>query len=232
MYKSTNMSDEGTGSTSSDENRDTKILAELSDFCEIKKFLSNIPKESRKSLVDTQINGSSALYKACFNNDIVLAKFLLEECKADTENTGIYVNDEDNFNHHLVPPIWSAAISNKLDIVRLLVEHGAKVNGCSDSGSTAVRAACFSNHIEMVKFLVENGADINIPNSCRSTCLMNSVESPELCEFLLEKGPNINAVDNNKFTPFMYAFANGEDVAKIFNDNMMASTSDVTNLED
>ena len=45
--------------------------------------------------------------------------------------------------------------------------------------------------------LAENGADIHKPNINGGTCLINSVQSTELCGFLIEKGASANAQDNS-----------------------------------
>ena len=49
----------------------------------------------------------------------------------------------------------------------------------------------------MVKVLVEHGADINMANVNGGTCLINSVQSPELCKYLIERGTSVNAQDNS-----------------------------------
>ncbi len=48
-----------------------------------------------------------------------------------------------------------------------------------------------------MKYLVENGADIHKPNINGGTCLINSVQSVELCRFLIEKNADVNAQDNS-----------------------------------
>lgn len=51
------------------------------------------------------------------------------------------------------------------------------------------------SHIEIVKFLVENGADIRKANQNGGTCLINSVQSTDLCSYLISKGIDVNAKD-------------------------------------
>ena len=50
---------------------------------------------------------------------------------------------------------------------------------------------------QVVKYLVENGADIRKPNINGGTCLINSVQSVDLCKFLIEKNADVNAQDNS-----------------------------------
>ena len=92
-------------------------------------------------------------------------------------------------------PLWLAAVSGQLEIVKILIQNGANINSVSNSGSTPVRSACFMSHLEIVKLLVENKADIQMTSNFGGTCLINSVQSAELCKFLLEKGASVNNQD-------------------------------------
>lgn len=75
-------------------------------------------------------------------------------------------------------------------------------------GSTPVRSACFMSHIEIVKFLVENGADIRKANQNGGTCLINSVQSTDLCSYLISKGIDVNAKDIQYKTGKLHAMHN------------------------
>lgn len=122
--------------------------------------------------------------------------------------SGVYEVAEDQSRHE-VSPLWCAAVANKLDVVKTLVEHGANVNMPSDTNSTPVRSACFMTNIAVIKYLVDHGADIHKPNVNGGTCLINSIQSAELCNFLLSKGADVNAVDNSKNTALQYAIREG-----------------------
>lgn len=56
------------------------------------------------------------------------------------------------------PPLWCAAAAGHLEIVKLLICHGAKVNSTTRTNSTPLRAACFDGHLEIVKYLVAHKA--------------------------------------------------------------------------
>ncbi len=75
----------------------------------------------------------------------------------------------------------------------------------SDTGSTPVRSACFMTHLEIVQFLVESGANILRANYNGGTCLINSVQSVPLCEYLLQHGAAVNALDIQQKTALHYA---------------------------
>lgn len=89
--------------------------------------------------------------------------------------------------------------------MEILLECGADIDAVSDTGSTPVRSACFMTHFEIVKYLVEHGADINRPNYNGGTCLINSVQSAPLCEFLVQNGAQVNARDIQNKTALHYA---------------------------
>ena len=68
-----------------------------------------------------------------------------------------------------------------------------------------MRSACFMTHLDIVKYLVENGANILKPNYNGGTCLINSVQSVPLCEYLLKNGADVNAQDIQMKTALHYA---------------------------
>jgi ankyrin repeat protein len=101
---------------------------------------------------------------ACKRGNPEIVEYLIEVCGADVEQKGTYEVVDDKTSHR-VSPLWCAAVSGRLNIVKSLVKHGANVNTVSDTGSTPVRSACFMTHFEIVQYLVEQaGADIQLPN--------------------------------------------------------------------
>lgn len=60
-------------------------------------------------------------------------------------------------------------------------------------------------HLDIVQYLVDHGADIQKGNYNGGTCLINSVQSVELCVYLLNKGAEVNAKDIQYKTALHYA---------------------------
>lgn len=149
----------------------------------------------------------------CFSM-ITQIHFLFVQVKGNVNNkiyvfvAGIYEVSEDNSTHD-VTPLWVAAVANKLDVVKSLVEHGADVNSPSDTDSTPVRSACYMTNISVIKYLTAHGANLHKPNANGGSCLINAVQSSELCQFLIDQGVDINAVDNSGNLALHYAIREG-----------------------
>lgn len=151
----------------------------------------SLPKDARKDIVSRTREGCAPLFVVCKRGNLEIAEFLVNICGADIEQRGLFENPEDQ-TVHLVTPLWCSSVSGKLPIVMYLVRVGADINAVSDSGSTSVRSSCFMTNMEIVEFLVENGADIKKPNYNGGTCLINSVQSVQLCSYLISKAADVN----------------------------------------
>ncbi|XP_075238445.1 ankyrin repeat protein mann-cup isoform X1 [Lycorma delicatula] len=158
----------------------------------------------RRDIVCRVKDGCAPLFIACKRGHVEIVEYLIVTCNADIEQRGLYEVPDDRSVHH-VTPLWCAAVSGKLPVIRCLVQHGADVNAVSDSGSTPVRSACFMTHLDIVSYLVECGADILKTNYNGGTCLINSVQSVQLCVYLLEHGASVNARDIQNKTALHYA---------------------------
>lgn len=81
-----------------------------------------------------------------------------------------------------------------LNVVKILVRAGAKVNHTTRTNSTPVRAACFDGRLDIVKYLTDHSADIHITNKYNNTCLMIAAYKGHLdvVNFLLELKANPN----------------------------------------
>ncbi|XP_052098148.1 protein fem-1 homolog C-like [Mytilus californianus] len=181
----------------------------------LKVTLRKFSKQQRTTIVNHKINGSAALFISSLKGRVHIVNYLLDDCGADKELKGIYEVELDHSRHE-VSPLWCSAVANKLEVVKALVEHGADINSPSDTQSTPVRSACFMTNISIVKILVEHGANIHKPNINGGTCLINSVQSEELCVFLLSKGVDVNAKDNSGNLALHYAIREGRlDTVKV-----------------
>ncbi|XP_026827953.1 protein fem-1 homolog A isoform X2 [Ooceraea biroi] len=166
--------------------------------------LEKYKQEERKEIVSRMKDGCAPLFIACKRGHVDIVEYLIQTCDADIEQRGKYEVPDDR-SVHCVTPLWCAAVSGNLEVIKCLISHGADINAVSDSGSTPVRSACFMTHMDIVSYLVEKGADILKANYNGGTCLINSVQSVELCTFLLEHGADVNATDIQNKTALHYA---------------------------
>lgn len=94
-----------------------------------------------------------------------------------------------------------------MNVIKLLVKHGADVNHKTDTDSTPLRAACFDGRLDIVQYLVNHKADVNLPNAYNNTCLMISSYKGhmDVVEYLLQNGAQPNDQANCKATALHYA---------------------------
>ncbi|XP_022906707.1 ankyrin repeat domain-containing protein 17 isoform X2 [Onthophagus taurus] len=141
-----------------------------------------------RSVHETSEEGESLLSLACSAGYYELAQVLL----------AMHANVEDRGIKGECTPLMEAASAGHLDIVRLLVVHGADVNAQSTSGNTPLMYGCAGGHQDVVKFLLENGANVEDHNENGHTPLMEAASAGHvgLAKILLEHGAGINTHSN------------------------------------
>lgn len=149
-------------------------------------------------------DGCAPLFISCKRGNVEISEYLITICDADVEQKGMFEVPVDR-SVHCVTPLWCAAVSGKLPVVKCLIRLGSCINSLSDTGSTPVRSACYMTNMDIVHYLVEHGADIKKPNYNGGTCLINSVQSVQLCMYLISKGADVNAKDIQDKTALHYA---------------------------
>ena len=113
------------------------------------------------------------------------------------------------------PAIALAAVRNHLQVVELLIAHGAEIDMLkTDFGTTALGAATWYNHHKIVRLLLENGADPNQHSD------FNMGHAPmhwafvqggtESAKALLESGADVNILTNRGATPLMITISNDD----------------------
>lgn len=60
-----------------------------------------------------------------------------------------------------VYPLGLATFRGRVDLVRLLLHHGAEVDTYGPGGPTALHTACVGDHFVLVQTLIAAGADPN-----------------------------------------------------------------------
>lgn len=202
--------------------RNKKLFTSLVQECQVaspgsrlstklRKRLEEEPADNLAAVVNQLCEACAPLFFACKNGSAEVVDYLLSICHAELEQRGLYEVLEEGISHH-VSPLWCAAVSGRLAVVKVLLRHGANVDAVSDSGSTPIRSACYivrhnlnTAHFDIIRCLVRAGADVQQPNHFGGTCLINSVQSSDLVKFLLESGVDVNAEDVQHKTALHYA---------------------------
>lgn len=134
------------------------------------------------------------LHTAIRRGNVAEAKRLIEDRHTSLSERG----------HKGFTPLHYAVLARRKDLVKLLVDKGADVNGRDTRQSTPLHAACLDRaagadfgitqsecaSIELVKLLVLEGADLNAENCAGRTPLSLAEEAghDEVVKFLIAKG--------------------------------------------
>lgn len=160
--------------------------------------------------------GKTPLYNAVLNEDVAFVRILLKngaDIKAvsyDKSNCGCRGkrNGLRCSGSLSVASLMVAAVkTHNLEIVRLLLEHGADVNGSAN----ALMYACDKGDLEIVRLLLEYGADVNLKDYWGTNALKSACRqlNPEIVRLLLEHGADVNAQDSRGESALMYACNQG-----------------------
>jgi ankyrin repeat protein len=114
-------------------------------------------------------------------------------------------------------PMHIAASKGHTDIVLLLLEYGADVDGGGRGESTPLYRAADNGKLEAGQYLLDRGADINArsPSSGEQTPLFRAVfhGHVEFARMLLKRGASVGIPDDSGRTPVHWAVANGDILA-------------------
>ena len=182
---------------------------ESSDLLDLVKYLN---AESIKAALETKIKDgadlATPLIIAARDGNLDFVKALLRY-EANTEARGT-IKDDGEVKEDCTA-LWVAAAKGHFDVVRLLIEQNADVDGRTSTNSTPLRAAAFDGRLDIVRYLVENRADVNARNDFNSTPLMVTCYKghPNVATYLVKHGANINLQDNEGSSCLHYASKGG-----------------------
>ena len=116
-----------------------------------------------KKSVYRDAGGRTRLQIACDKGKIDVVKKLLDDA-INNPNSNVDINDQDNAGN---TPLHEAALNGHIDIVELLLDHGANVNIQSFEyfQDTPLIDASANGHLDVVEFLLTKGADPTITNA-------------------------------------------------------------------
>lgn len=167
--------------------------------------------------------GANALMKASAKGYLEVARVLLDETRlSDAETLAAHLRGEKDLAGALgvnevdeagSTALMYAAGGGKLEMTKLLVEKGARIDVMDHSRWNALMLAALNGHAETVKLLVDNKANVDARNGNGNTPLMLAAEKGHLetVQVLVEAGADVNLKDKQGNTALKLAKKDGHD---------------------
>jgi len=119
-------------------------------------------------------------------------------------------NDDDGWTPLMLAIFYNDVCEDAAEIVKLLLEFGARVNSINVFDQTALMFACGLDVIPnptIVKILINSGASVNIRDTSGRTPIMYASNCcyKVVVQLLLENDANVNSVDRHGWSALMFA---------------------------
>lgn len=125
------------------------------------------------------------------------------------------------------PVIVLAVTARNLDIIKLLIENGARPDDRSKKDETSpLTLAAANGDFEIVTYLLDHKADIDLPGALRETALIKATRAHhnDVVKLLLEHGASAEETDASGATALEIAQRAGwKDTEALFNTKKAAS---------
>ena len=115
--------------------------------------------------------------------------------------------------------LHSAAYYGYVQLAKLLLDHGTKLDIVNINGATPLHNAALNGKIRAAKFLLDKGADVHLRDNAGQTPLHYTAMNgghPRVAKLLLDKGAEVNAQDSSGRAPLHHSAGSGNlQVAKL-----------------
>jgi len=145
--------------------------------------------------------GAAEIHTAVENGDLEQVRNLLTQ---DPELLNLQ-------NDLGLTPFNQAALSGKLEIMKMLVDMGADMNLGDNENSQPIHNAAVGGQIPVLEFLLVQGVDIDARDDFGMTPFLFSCSYSQLetARFLLDNGADIKAININEWPAVLYAVIGG-----------------------
>ena len=111
----------------------------------------------------------------------------------------------------LTQELCDAAQDGYVDVVRLLLDRGAEVNGKTIGGWTPIHYAAWYGHVDVATLLLGRGAEVNVKDNAGLTPIHYAAwyAHADVVRLLLDRGAEVNVKGNDGWTPLHDAAQDG-----------------------
>lgn len=151
------------------------------------------------------VKGKTPLYVACEAGNVDIAKLLLQKgAQVSQKNDLSYkakydkywsVNDFDCTHGSL--PMKAAIKSGSLELVELLIEHGADFDGVGNLGRSPLMEALHAGKEDLALLFIEKGANLRLKEAMGCNVIHFAVDHIRVLRELVKRGVGLNDIDQD-----------------------------------
>ncbi len=149
---------------------------------------------------------------AAMNEDVMMSVNIATALINAGANLNSKISRSNTFSWCLdCTPLHMAASVNHIQMVKLLIKHGANINSKDEADNSPLHMAIYGGHGKLAKLLIESGAYVHSRNYNGNLPVQVAAHAglPDLIKLLIEAGSPVNVQDRVGDTPLHDAALQG-----------------------